>query len=266
MPAGAYTVTATPYPEANLGGAPGQARSVSFTVQAHELSVADARAEEGTDATIGFTVTLSAVSPAPVTVDYATADGTATAGADYTAARGTLTFAAGKTTQTIAVAVLDDAHEEGEETMTLTLSRPAGAVLADAEATGTIANRDPLPRALLARFGRTAAVHVVEHVEARLQAPRAPGVASPAGTCGQAWRATWRSRSSASSAARPEPTGPVWASTIRGEACRRPAWGRSTRRGLPAAHGWPRRGRWAPGLTASPARGCCGWVSAAATC
>ena len=130
----------------------------------------------GPDATIGFTVTLSAVSPAPVTVDYATADGTATAGADYTAARGTLTFAAGKTTQTIAVAVLDDAHDEGEETMTLTLSRPAGAVLADAEATGTIANRDPLLRALLARFGRTAAVHVVEHVEARLQAPRAPGV------------------------------------------------------------------------------------------
>ena len=47
--------------------------------------------------------------------------------------------------------------------------------MTDGEATGTIKNSDPLPRALLARFGRTAAVHVVEHVEERLAAPREPG-------------------------------------------------------------------------------------------
>ena len=57
--------------------------------------------------------------------------------------------------------------------MTLTLSNASGGRITDSEATGTIENRDP--RALLARFGRTAAVHVVEHVEERLQAPRAPG-------------------------------------------------------------------------------------------
>ncbi len=45
-----------------------------------------------------------------------------------------------------------------------------------AEATGTITNSDPLPQALMARFGRTAAVHVVEHVEERLAAPREVGV------------------------------------------------------------------------------------------
>ena len=45
-----------------------------------------------------------------------------------------------------------------------------------AEATGTIRNSDPLPQALMARFGRTAAVHVVEHVEERLAAPREVGV------------------------------------------------------------------------------------------
>ena len=176
FPAGAYTVTATPYPEANLGGAPGQALSVSFTVQAHELSVADARAEEGTDATLGFTVTLSAVSPAPVTVDYATSDGTATAGVDYTATSGTLTFQSGDTSKTISVAVLDDSHDEGEETLTLSLSNASGGRVTDGEATGTIENRDPMPRAFLARFGRTAAVHVVEHVEERIQAQRKPGI------------------------------------------------------------------------------------------
>ena len=59
--------------------------------------------------------------------------------------------------------------------MTLTLLNASAGRLTDGEATGTIKNRDPLPRALLARFGRTAAVHVVEHVEERLQAPREPG-------------------------------------------------------------------------------------------
>ena len=93
----------------------------------------------------------------------------------YTAASGTLTFQAGESSKTVEVAVLDDAHDEGEETLTLTLSNPSEGRLTDGEATGTIKNRDPLPRALLARFGRTAAVHVVEHVEERLQAPRDPG-------------------------------------------------------------------------------------------
>ena len=122
-----------------------------------------------------FTVTLSRAASAALTVDYATADGSAHAGDDYRAASGTLTVGAGERSTTIEVAVLDDAHDEGEETLTLRLSNPSGGRLTDGEATGTIENHDPLPRALLARFGRTAAVHVVEHVEERLQAPREPG-------------------------------------------------------------------------------------------
>ena len=94
-------------------------------------------------------------------------------GVDYTAASGTLSFQAGESSKTIEVTVLDDSHDDDGET--LTLSNPSSGRLTDAEATGTIENRDPLPRALLARFGRTAAVHVVEHVEERLQAPREPG-------------------------------------------------------------------------------------------
>ena len=170
---GAYTVTATPYPEKDLGGAPGWALSVTFRVVLPALSVADARAEEGTDETIDFTVTLDPSSPSAVTVDYATADGTAKAGEDYTAASGTLTFARGETSKTVAVAVLDDAKDEGAETFTLRLSNASGATLADAEATGTITNSDPMPKAWLARFGRTVAGQVVDAVSARLEG--APG-------------------------------------------------------------------------------------------
>ena len=50
----------------------------------------------------------------------------------------------------------------------LTLSEPFGARLTDAEATGTIINTDALPRAWLARFGRTAAGHMLESVRERL--------------------------------------------------------------------------------------------------
>ena len=56
--------------------------------------------------------------------------------------------------------MLDDSHNDGEET--LTLSNASSGVLTDATATGTIENHDAMPRALIARFGRTAAVHIVE--------------------------------------------------------------------------------------------------------
>ena len=140
------------------------------------LSVADAEVEEGADATLAFTVTLSKARSATTTVNYATSDGSATAGADYTAQSGTLTFGRLETSKTVSVPVLDDDHDEGSETLTLTLSNVSDNVrLGEATATGTITNSDPLPRALMARFGRTAAVHVVENVEERMQAPREPG-------------------------------------------------------------------------------------------
>ena len=139
------------------------------------ISVADARVEEDDGAVLVFLVTLSRAAGGTLAVDYATSDGSAHAGVDYTAASGRLSFRTGESSKKIGVGVLDDAHDEGEETLTLTLSNASGGRLTDGDATGTIENRDPLPRALLARFGRTAAVHVVEHVEERLQAPREPG-------------------------------------------------------------------------------------------
>ena len=135
------------------------------------LSVSDARVHESeVNAAVAFTVTLSRAASETVTVDYATSDGTAEAGSDYQPTSDTLTFAVGDTVKTVSVAVLDDAVDEAEETFTLTLFNPDGgnAWLADDRATGTIENSDPMPRAWLARFGRTAAVHVLDAVEERL--------------------------------------------------------------------------------------------------
>ena len=139
------------------------------------IAVADARVEEGAGAVLAFAVTLSRTASGTLTVDYATSDGTATAGTDYTAASGTLSFTAGESSKTIEVTVLDDSHDEGEETLTLRLSNASGGRLTDGKATGTIENRDPLPKAFMARFGRTAAVHVVEQVQERIEARREVG-------------------------------------------------------------------------------------------
>ena len=143
-----------------------------------EISVADTRANEGEVASVAFEVSLSRAFTGAehrVTVDYATADGTATAGADYTSTSGTLTFAAGERTKTVSVPVLGDSHDEGEETFTLRLSNATGARIGDGEATGAIANADPMPQAWLARFGRTLAEQVVDGVQARVEAPHGGG-------------------------------------------------------------------------------------------
>ena len=140
------------------------------------LSVADADAQEGADPTLDFVVTLNRAAGATVTVDYATGDGTATAGADYTATSGKLTFDPGETEKTVSVPVLDDAHDDDGETLTLTLSNASGARIRDGEATGTIANSDAIPQAWIARFGRTVADQVLAAVDERLRAARSPGM------------------------------------------------------------------------------------------
>ena len=140
-----------------------------------QLSVADAEAQEGAGAVLDFVVTLSRARTGATTVDYATADDTATADEDYEARSGTLTFDAGVTERTISVAVRDDAHDEGVETLTLTLTNPAPAAyvrLGDAVATGRIGNHDPMPRAWMVRFGRTVAEQALDAFGARLEGAR----------------------------------------------------------------------------------------------
>ena len=140
------------------------------------LSLADTKVQEGADAVLAFVVMLNRSPSARVTVNWATADGTAKAGVDYTPARGTLTFTPGQTAKTVSVLVLDDVLDEGSETLKLALSNPSGAYIADGEATGTINNFDPIPMAWLARFGRTVAGQVTDAIEERLWASRATGV------------------------------------------------------------------------------------------
>ena len=81
-----------------------------------------------------------------MTVDHATADGSAVAPGDYTAATGTVTFAPGDTSETVTVQTIDDTDDEGPETFDVNLSNPTGATIADGTGVGTInVNDEPLP-------------------------------------------------------------------------------------------------------------------------
>ncbi len=143
-----------------------------------EVSVDDARVEEGPGAVLEFPVTLDRARSTTVTVDWETLDGSARAGSDYEAGSGTLTFHPGETAKTVPVKVLDDTLDEGRELMLLVLSNPSGADM-DGEGTvavGTIENTDPMPQAWLARFGRTVAEQVLEAVEGRIGSAPRPGV------------------------------------------------------------------------------------------
>ena len=106
------------------------------------LNISDATVEEG--GTAQFLITLSRTSTRTVTVDYATADGTAEAGSDYTAAAGTLQFAPGEASKTIPVPTVEDTVEEQTETFTVTLSNPGGTTIQNSTATGTITDDEPV--------------------------------------------------------------------------------------------------------------------------
>ncbi len=108
------------------------------------LSISDTQAVEGNSGTSEFlfTVSLSAASASAVTVDYATADGTATAGSDYAAESGSLTIPAGSTSVTVGVTVNGDTVVEPNETFFVDLTNAAGANITDARGVGTIANDD----------------------------------------------------------------------------------------------------------------------------
>lgn len=124
---------------------------INDDVQAESLvSISDATVTEpdAGDDTVSatFLVTLNQPSDAPVSVSYATADGTAVAGEDYEAASGQISFAAGETSKTITIRILGDAQAESNQQFFVTLSDPVGAVLAAATGTGIIVDNDaPAP-------------------------------------------------------------------------------------------------------------------------
>jgi hypothetical protein len=95
-----------------------------------------------TAGTAQITVTRSGGSAGGVRVDFATADGTATAGADYTATSGTLTFQLGNTSATFSIPILADTLVEGDETVLLTLSNPQGGATLGAQKTAVLTIKD----------------------------------------------------------------------------------------------------------------------------
>ncbi|MDY3557349.1 autotransporter-associated beta strand repeat-containing protein, partial [Gemmata sp. JC717] len=122
----------------------GTGNDVVVSVAPPTVSIGNVTAAEGNSGSTAFTftVTLSAVSAQTVTVNYATANGTAQTGSDYTSASGTLTFAPGETSKTITVAVTGDTTVEPDETFTVVLSGASNATIATGTGTGTITNDD----------------------------------------------------------------------------------------------------------------------------
>jgi len=113
---------------------------------AASIAIADVTVGEG-DGTATFTVTLTGNVQESFSVNYATSDGTATAGSDYLAANGTLTFPANSSSgaeQTFTVTIIDDNIVEPQETFTVTLSDITGGLvtIGTATATGTINDND----------------------------------------------------------------------------------------------------------------------------
>ena len=117
------------------------------TVATPVISIADASVIEGNVGTRNmiFAVTLAVPSAQTITVNYATSDGSATAGSDYIATNGTVTFAPGMTSATIAVAVIGDTVIETNETFFVNLSSPVNGTLGRSQGVGTIINDDGFP-------------------------------------------------------------------------------------------------------------------------
>lgn len=115
-------------------------------------SVANTSAAENAG-NLTFTVSLSSAPVfTPVTIDYATSDGTATTPADYNATTGTVTFGVGETSKPVLVPIVNDSLDENDETLSLTLSNAVNAIIQPGQgtATGTILDDDAPPTVSIA--------------------------------------------------------------------------------------------------------------------
>ncbi len=119
-------------------------------VSSPALSINDVTVTEGNAGTVNasFTVTLSPTSSGTATVNWATANGTATAPSDYVAGSGSLTFSPGESTKTVTVMVNGDTTPEPNETFFVNLTGASGASIADAQGQATISNDDGVTAAL----------------------------------------------------------------------------------------------------------------------
>ena len=145
--AGSFQYYCIPHGQDNGDGtASGMSGTITVNAAAPTLAINNVTVTEGNSGTVNaaFTVRLSSPSTQTVTVKYATANGTATAPADYTAiALTTLTFSPGQTSKTVTVAVKGDALDEANETFAVNLSAAVNATIADGQGIGTITDDDP---------------------------------------------------------------------------------------------------------------------------
>ncbi len=110
------------------------------------VSIADLTiTEDNSNTPVNFQLTLNVASGRSLTVDYSTTAGTASHGSDLIAATGTVTFAAGSTSQTIAINIVGDNVHENSETFNVNLLNPTNVVVSDSLAVGTVTDDDPYP-------------------------------------------------------------------------------------------------------------------------
>lgn len=111
------------------------------------ITVTDAFVQEGDSGTKNavFTLTLSAATGIPVSINYATQEGTAKEGSDYVGVSGTVTFAPFQTIQTIVVPILGDTIDEFDESFTVHLTNPVNAAFNGPDPVGTISDNDATP-------------------------------------------------------------------------------------------------------------------------
>jgi len=146
---GDHTVTATYTDQTagsqNLGYQNSSAGPLTLHVTAATMIVAFnvSPSEGNSSATILVPVILSGPMSQNVSVDYATADGTAKAGSDYQATTGTITFAPGETSKSIPITILGDTEAEQDEQFTIIFSNASGATLSTPQVTVTLTNDDP---------------------------------------------------------------------------------------------------------------------------
>jgi hypothetical protein len=105
------------------------------------FSVSNASNDEGLP--LNFVITKSGSTTATCSVNYATADGSARASADYTAASGSVSFTGSQTTQTVSITTIDDIKVEPDETVLLNLSSPTSpATISGGQGVGTIIDNE----------------------------------------------------------------------------------------------------------------------------
>ncbi|AWM37417.1 Extracellular serine protease precursor [Gemmata obscuriglobus] len=151
----------------------GTGNDVVISTAPPTLSISNVTAAEGnTGGTpFTFTVTLSVPSSQTVTVNYATAPGTATD--DFVSISGTLTFAPGETSKTVTVTVIGDTVIEPDETFTVVLSNPINATIATGTGTGTITNDDRTSPAVVS-IGTPGTPGTVRPIDPTTGAPGTP--------------------------------------------------------------------------------------------